>query len=259
MARFVIVTLMVIGGFTTGILLYYKRRKWCVPTAIGCSVAIALYTLLNYFYVFAAKYLVSDLYVLIETTWGILFAFIALGMGVCAVKTIVLRDIAYVAAGVGICFIIYRSSFGMYPIGNAEIKGTINEGGVCRQTTIYTCGSAAAVMLLYSKGITATENEMFALTRASFSDGTSVAGMVLGLGRKYSGNVRVEKFKTDGSEFPQVPFAAVIKLNALVDHWIIIDKISEEEFDTRNPVSGRVTISRKSFLDSWRGVAVWLD
>jgi hypothetical protein len=84
-------------------------------------------------------------------------------------------------AAVGVALWSYAWYFARVPAG---LAGRADASGYCAQTSQDSCSAAAAVMLLYTRGIPATEAEMAGLCLTRAGQGTTPLGLYRGLALK---------------------------------------------------------------------------
>ena len=137
----------------------------------------------------------------------------------------------------------------------------IDADGVCRQSTDYTCGPAAAVTALHQLGFPAEEGKIAILSRTSSATGTppDILAEVL---RNYYGKeglvVAYRPFKSI-SELKQAGLTlAVIKFTFMVDHYVTVLDVTNSEVIVGDPLSGLRKIPCDDFRREWRFVGIVL-
>jgi predicted double-glycine peptidase len=141
-----------------------------------------------------------------------------------------------------------------------ELAGTVNDSGVCLQTSSYSCGAAAATSFVYYYGVRVTEKEMAELcvTRAGGPGliGTSDAGLMRGLRRKLAGRYDIFIARTVYDDLP-TPALVPLELYPGVGHCVLVWRVDPEMVYLLDPRSGRTTLSRSAFEQMWTGAAIF--
>jgi predicted double-glycine peptidase len=143
----------------------------------------------------------------------------------------------------------------------ASMDGEIDEDGVCRQTTDYTCGAAAAATLLHPYGVRSDEREMAEYCWTNSLTGTDELCVARGLRRKLAGTglePRIDLATWDDLVAWGAPAAVTVKYKLFVDHWVVVLAIEGERVLIGDPIDGRIVLDRESFLEMWRGRMVTL-
>lgn len=141
------------------------------------------------------------------------------------------------------------------------MDGVVQADGVCRQTTDYTCGAAAAATLLHHYGVTTNEREMAELCWTNSLTGTDELCVARGLRRKLE-DTSLTPFITTATYEDLVtwnePVAVTIKYQLLVDHWVVVIDAREGRVLVGDPMGGRRIFTEEAFRERWRGVMVKL-
>ncbi len=131
----------------------------------------------------------------------------------------------------------------------------LDSDGICLQSTLYTCGPAAAVTALKQLGLPADEGELAVLSYSSPITGTLPGALCTALENKYH---------DQGLECQYRGFDSIRQLNAegitlaivrdafLWDHCIAILQVSDSSVTVADPVYGRMSIPRNEFRKIWR-------
>jgi hypothetical protein len=133
--------------------------------------------------------------------------------------------------------------------------------GVCRQTTDYTCGPAAAVTALRKLGLLADEGKIALLSRTSSSTGTPPDLLAEALQKEYAKDgliVEYRPFKNIAELKRAGLTLAVIKFGFLVDHFVTVLDVTDREVIIGDPLEDLNKISRDEFLNKWRFTGVTL-
>ena len=138
-------------------------------------------------------------------------------------------------------------------------KQVADENGRLQQSTVMTCGPAAAVMLLNKIGIESSEGEMAYLSRTSFF-GTDGFALSRALDRKVRDKGWSAAFhKTDYAYCleTKLPFIATVRGAGLVSHAEFVEFVHPDFVTIIDPSGAeRKRIERKTFEEIWNGEAV---
>jgi predicted double-glycine peptidase len=144
----------------------------------------------------------------------------------------------------------------------AALTTQIDQDGVCRQTTRYTCGPAASVTALRRLGIEAAEADLAVRMYTSPTLGTPSDVVALTLQEQYGPRgVRCEYRSFDSiDELPRSsPVLAVVKYGLLVDHFVTVLGVDNTHVTVGDPVLGKVAYSRATFENRWRFMGIVLE
>lgn len=143
----------------------------------------------------------------------------------------------------------------------AALRTTLPPDGVCRQSTDYTCGPAAAVTALRRLGLPAEEGELALLARTSVATGTPPDVLARVLNERYGH----EGLRAEFRRFHSVeelrgsdPVLVIVKFSLLLDHWLTITEVTDREVIAGDPLSGPVTLTHEEFARRWRRIGVVL-
>ncbi|MFT3788513.1 MAG: cysteine peptidase family C39 domain-containing protein [Tepidisphaeraceae bacterium] len=145
----------------------------------------------------------------------------------------------------------------------AALTTTMSDGGVCRQSTDYTCGPAAAVTALRHLNLPAEEAELALLASTSRSTGTEPDVLAEALTSRYGSDglhVEYRPFK-DASELPaDRPTVALINYRFLVDHYVTVLGVEAGKVIVADPLDGRISkLTPADFEREWRHVGLVLS
>jgi hypothetical protein len=141
----------------------------------------------------------------------------------------------------------------------AALKTRVDPDGVCRQSTEYTCGPAAAVTALRKLGLPGEEGEIAILAHTSSLTGTEpdILSKVLqeryrpsGLLTEYRAFKDIEELKSAGLT------VAILKFNALQDHCVTIFGVQSNGVDVADPLTGLNVVPREEFENKWQFVGI---
>lgn len=142
---------------------------------------------------------------------------------------------------------------------NYEMPAQFDEEGVCRQTTDYSCGPAAAVMMLKSMGEEISEGEMANLCLLRPGRGVTALELCRGLNialRARNCRATVEHLNPGQLDRLDPPFLAEIKRPGSSEHCVVVLQVLADVVLLADPAAGRAVCTREEFLKLWTGIAV---
>ncbi len=239
------------------------RRKGRVVTVAAASTLAVILVRVVFRYFPAVEFTIfgAGAYADFRPWWGHVFAFLILGIGVCQMKAAWRRMVVEVFAGVLFVLTAHRL-YSDARFDPAVLSGRPGPSHVCMQTSTYSCGAAAACTMLAELGVDSTESEMAALCKTSPVWGTDEFNVARGLGRKVRGsgrNVRIVEADWEDLKSLDRTALATMKLNLVVDHWVVVLHADESGVLVGDSIEGKVTLSKREFLARWRGVLVRVD
>jgi predicted double-glycine peptidase len=137
-----------------------------------------------------------------------------------------------------------------------------DSNGICRQSTDYTCGPAAAVTALGKLGFSAKEGEIAVLSQTSPVVGTLPTMLCSALEKRYSDNGlkcnyrrfnSIEQLKKAGLTL------VVIKDAFLIDHCIVVFEVQDDTVAIADPITGAEFIPIERFKKIWRYSGIVLE
>jgi len=141
----------------------------------------------------------------------------------------------------------------------ANLQTTIDENGVCRQTTLYTCGPAAAVTALRCLGISSDESTLAVLMHTTPLAGTPPTILADTLQDRFA----PQGLRADYRHFDSIddlagrePVLALTHMDPLVDHYVVVLQVTQDGVVEGDPYNGRLFVTREDFQRSWRNVGV---
>ena len=145
----------------------------------------------------------------------------------------------------------------------AALATKIDPDGVCLQQTSYTCGPAAAVTGLRKLGIPAEEGQLAIWTQTS-QFGTTPDAIAEALRSHYGAiglEVRYQRFQQVADLNQPGVTLAVVKYDFMVDHFVAVLGITDQEVIVGDPLSGKTIYSCKDFAKLWRfcGISLKLN
>ncbi len=136
-----------------------------------------------------------------------------------------------------------------------SIQTAIDDAGICRQSTDYSCGPAAAVTALRRLGVTAAEGELAILAHTTSIAGTPPDSLCKAIEQRHGAEgirCAYRRFGSIAELRGQEPVIAVVKFAFLVDHYVTVLGVSEAGVEVGDPLEGRQLLSERQFLDKWR-------
>lgn len=143
----------------------------------------------------------------------------------------------------------------------ASLETKFDAAGVCRQSNDYTCGPAAAVTALKVLGVRAEEGRVAILARTTRWTGTEPDMLAAALRRGWSGEgIQAEYRHFQSIDEMRGPFVTIarIKYTLLIDHYVTILRVGENEILAADPMRGLEQWTRADFADRWRYCGVVL-
>jgi hypothetical protein len=201
-----------------------------------------------------------DFYAVIRPWWAVPVATLVLGVGVHHMSTPLARKLVGVFA-LGLYLSCVQRLWITATFDPETVTGVVRNG-ICKQTTHYTCGAAAAAMLLDSHGVQVTEREMAEVCWTNGFTGTDSFCVARGLRNKLAGTKRVVNVvELDWEELVarKEPSVVTIHFSTFIDHWVIVRSASEERVEVGDPLAGNTSYSKGKFLAKWTGLTVTAD
>jgi hypothetical protein len=137
----------------------------------------------------------------------------------------------------------------------SNLRTKFDSNGVCRQTTDYTCGPAAAVTALGKLGLTAEEGELAVLSYSSPVTGTLPACLSSALQTRYSADglrCRYRRFDSIDQLRNAGVTLAVVRDAFLLDHCLAVLDVSDDAVTVADPVTGTRLMPHRQFEKIWR-------
>lgn len=146
----------------------------------------------------------------------------------------------------------------------AQLGTNMNGGGICLQSTSYTCGPAAAVTALRRLGFPAEEGDLALLANSSNRTGTDPTDLAAAIVARFGpSGARVDERPLDTLDDLQraLPAMTVIQWDAVTDHWIVVLEMNDREVHCADPARGRWTDTRKHFQEIWEHetIRIWKE
>lgn len=254
----IILVLIFAGCYAAGAVLGFVKKRTVTWVAAACLGVILIRVLLRYHPSLEYALVSYDTYVPLRPWWVFPFAFLILGIGL---KQMTSRTGRVVVTAFAMCLLVLAGQrMVLTVLFDPEVcRGRVGKDSVCRQTTGFTCGAAAAATFLGQHGVEATEGEMAELCGTNALTGTDEFGVCRGLKRKLGESgpeISLLKADWDGLRKGPYPAMATIRYSFLVDHWVVVLGVEGERVAVGDPLRGKRLVTKDEFLGEWRGVLV---
>ncbi len=136
----------------------------------------------------------------------------------------------------------------------SHLRTRVDQDGVCRQSTEYTCGPAAAVTVLRKIGFKAEEGELAILAHTTPAIGTQPDILAAALQKRYGAEGLTCKYRLFDSlsELKSCgPTLVVINFNLMLDHYVTVRAIRDEKVIIADPLNGLTEMSPQEFAKIW--------
>jgi hypothetical protein len=144
----------------------------------------------------------------------------------------------------------------------SNLTTRFDKNGICRQTTDYTCGPAAAVTALGKLGLPAQEGEIAILSHTSPVAGTLPSLLCSALQNRYGD----EGLKCEYRRFESIEqlkkagvTLAVVKDAFMLDHCLVVLDVLDHAIAVADPVTGEEFIPFEKFKKMWRFSGIVLE
>jgi len=252
------VILIAVFGVFAGRACSRFRKTWWVLGYILPSVLIAMLAMVRFN---------NTLYFVSPFSWIAVgrIRYVVLSLAVSMGLTVPLSRLPYKFEKLVVCILMagFVTWFSVLPflvpalikdrLSNLQTKFDIN--GICRQTTYYTCGPAAAVTALGRLGLRADEGELAVLSYSSPVTGTLPACLSSALQDRYSAEGLSCRYRSFDS-IAQLKNAgitlALVRDAFMIDHCLAILEISDDVVTVADPVTGTRLIPYEEFEKIWR-------
>jgi hypothetical protein len=144
----------------------------------------------------------------------------------------------------------------------ASLTTKFDSSGICRQTTDYTCGPAAAVTALGKLGLAAEEGELAVLSYSSPVMGTLPACLSSAIQSRYGAeglNCRYRRFDSIDQLRNVGVTLAVVRETFLLDHCLAILEVSDDAITVADPITGTRLMPHGQFEKIWRFSGIVLE
>lgn len=141
-----------------------------------------------------------------------------------------------------------------------QSKTLIDEDGVCRQSTQYSCGPAAVVTTLMRLGVEVSESEIAVASRANSFGGTQPMNLLLAIHSLNSPahpiQARILTPRSTGNIPTSSPVVALVKHSQLNNHYICILGSYGDKLLIADPDRGAGLMSRSQFSEIYLGLII---
>ncbi len=170
------------------------------------------------------------------------------------------RSLLHILAGVLFTYYFLMNLSFFIPFKAYDFDNRCDIDNVCIQTTHYTCGAASMVNLLSYYGIDAHEGEMASISKTIPGRGVGDAGILYALSKKMNNSTltpvlvltTIEELKNI-----RIPVITTFRLNALIDHAVVIERFQDGVFTVIDPASGIEKWPAAELEDKWNRMAIF--
>jgi predicted double-glycine peptidase len=138
----------------------------------------------------------------------------------------------------------------------------LDRDGICRQSSDYNCGPAAAVTALRRLGFPAEEGTIAILAHTSSAIGTPPDVLCAALQKHYGPSglkCEYRHFRSLADLKNGHITLAVVKFGLLVDHYVTLLEITDKNVIVGDPIQGKLCYSHEQFSKKWRFVGLILS
>ena len=259
------VILIAVFGVFAGRACSRLRKHWWVLGYILPGVLIAMLAMVRFN---------NALYFVSPFTWIAAgrVRFVVLSLAVSMGLTVPLSRLPYKFEKLIVCLFMagFVTWFSVMPflvpalikdrLSNLQTK--YDKNGICRQTTDYTCGPAAAVTALGRLGLTAYEGELAVLSYSSPVIGTLPACLTSALRNRYSAeglSCRYRRFDSIAQLKNAGITLALVREAFLMDHCLAILEVSDDAVTVADPITGTRLMPYEQFEKIWRFCGIVLQ
>lgn len=171
------------------------------------------------------------------------------------------RAIRFLTVFAAVYFI--RAGWWMLAPAAAGVGPTnIDNEGICRQTTGYTCVAASMVTMLRARGIAADEAEMAGLAHTQTGGGATDSRALWALQAKLANTpLRPRYAVLDAAQLAAAPKPCLVQLDwgFFVSHMVPVMEATADRVVIGDPLSGRREMTMSDFLAKWKRMAIVLE
>jgi hypothetical protein len=252
-------------GIFLGRILSNPAKPYWIPAFFASCLIIAVLAISRYN---------QSLYFLKPVLWLAAgrFRFAALSFAISLGLTIPLAQLSYKWEKYTVCVLmiallawaaVLPSLFPALIKGQlARIHTRYDRDGICRQTTKYTCGPAAAVTALGRLGLSADEGEIAILSHSSPVTGTLPGQLCSVLQSRFGDSglkCEFRRFDSIRQLKESEVTLAVVKDAMMLDHCVVILEVGDNEVAIADPVTGKELIPYEQFEKMWRFSGIAMD
>jgi predicted double-glycine peptidase len=140
-----------------------------------------------------------------------------------------------------------------------RMGANIDHDNVCRQTTSYSCGPAAAVTVLRHYGRDVTEGEMARLSLLRRNEGVTILELCRGLNVALRGTrhaARIQRLGLRDLAAAEMPVLAEVRRSATAEHCVALLEMQDDLLVVADPAYGRRIYDIESFAEEWTGLII---
>jgi len=197
----------------------------------------------------------------IDPVWFVPFAVGFLGVAARQVD----RRSTRIAVGVLSSFLVLLgagSALWVVAGADIELRHSVDEEGVVRQTTYYTCGAAATATLCRRLGVPTTEAEMARRTGVVPGCGTTMVKVYWALQDMLGDRVERIRLLHAPELLPgavPTPCVADLRLSIALNHLVLVREVRADCVVIEDPVHGLQRLPLSEARDLWSGSIVAID
>ena len=262
----ILVLVVNVLAFVIGLLVGKGSPKWIkAGMAIATLLIVLRFTLLRNpqieYHLFEGNW-----YSAVRPWWGFPPAMFLTGAAIFQVKRFSVRVLAKAAAAI-VFYVAPRTVVASLMMDHSERMENFPDPntGLVAHKTLYSCGAACAAMLLHFEGIQASEGEMATICRTNAATATDEFNVRRGLREKLAGtgkNVVIEHLDFESLlKMPNRPFMAVIEFQHLLDHWVVVESISDDQktFRILDPKGTIIEYTKANFKAIWKNRILFIE
>ncbi len=160
-------------------------------------------------------------------------------------------------------------AFGVFPFLGTAIAAGKFEGipsqfdadGICRQSTSFTCGPAAATTALRRLGITASESQLAILGRSCPFIGTTDFDLFESIVTAGGGEIHCKYYPSQAElklDQNQV-LLAILPQTSFINHCVAILEVTDVAVVFADPAEGMITLPKTRFESLWAGKGILIS
>jgi len=145
---------------------------------------------------------------------------------------------------------------------NYAMAARFDDDGVCRQSTDYSCGPAAAVMMAQHAGREISEGEMAQLCLLKAHRGVTALELCRGLNialRPEQHRARIRRVAPAELGGVRRPFLAELVRGGQAEHCVMVVEVAADSLILADPARGRYATTRDGFVKQWTGIVITLE
>lgn len=245
---------------------WIARRPAAVwrSVVIGSLLVLLAWPLMRFFPVPAIRLLGAPLAACIELTGLLIPATLLLGVAARHMpKPSDRRALLLLIAVAGVYFIL-AGRWLLQPFigGVPDLGPTRMRGGVCLQSTDYTCVAASIVTMLRARGLEVDETEMARLCRTQVGGGATDSRALWALQRLLKGS-RSRPIYTSGTydDLVSLPKPCLVQVDFgfFVSHMVPVLRADSDGVVIGDPLSGERRVTKADFLRQWKGASIAIE